>query len=288
MANRDEAADIDPSAATSPGHATASPVGRWPDGTPGDQTPDDPEQWGTPEGRRIIALLWGAPTPSVRGPRQRLSVDEIIEAATDLADADGFEALSMRGLAKRIGTSPMSLYTYVPGKAELFELMIDRAYGERALPDPGLPWRQRYESHAREGLAMYRRHPWLLQSNLWRLPLGPNVLDVTESMLAIGADAGLSAAHGVRVASLLESYVFGIARSDIADSAEALRTGQSRGDFWDARSSFWGTYFDANRYPVMVRTWESGAYERLEDPEGDLRFALGLVLDSVERLVDDG
>ena len=180
----------------------------------------------------------------------------------------------------------MSLYTYVPGKAQLFELMIDRAYAGRARPDTGRPWRARYEAHAREALAMYRRHPWLVESNLWRLPLGPHVLDISEDMLAVGRAAGLPAAYAVRLATLLESYAYGIARGELVDQNEARRTGQTVDDYWTARSDFWGTYFDPTRYPQMLHTWETGAYDEEADAELDLAFALGLILDSVERLVD--
>jgi AcrR family transcriptional regulator len=255
----------------------------WPPG------PDaDPQSWGTPEGRRVLALLWDPPGPGARGPRQKLSLDQIVAAGTALADADGFDGLSMRGLAKHLGVGAMSLYTYVPGKAELFELMIDRAYGGRALPAPELGWRQRYEAHARAALGMYRHHPWLVHSNLWRLPLGPHVLDVSEDMLRVGADAGLDADLRVRVASLLESYIFGIARGEIADRSEVLRTGMSRDDYWQARSSFWGTHFDSARYPTTLATWERGGFEGDVGADDDLAFALGLILDSVQRLVTSG
>jgi AcrR family transcriptional regulator len=214
-----------------------------------------------------------------------MSLDRIVEAATALADAAGFEALSMRGLAKHLGMGAMSIYTYVPGKSELFEMMIDRAYGERELPAAALGWREGYEGHARAALGMYRRHPWLVHSNLWRLPMGPHVLDVNEDMLRIGAAAGLDADHRVRVASLLESYIFGIARGEIADRTEVLRTGVSRDDYWEARSSFWNTYFDPRRYPTTLATWEAGAFEAGAGTEGDLAFALDLILDSVQRLI---
>lgn len=241
--------------------------------------------WGTPEGRRIIQLLWAPPEQPTRGPKPKTSVKEIVVAAMALADAEGFEALSMRALAKDVGVGAMTLYSYVPGKAELFELMVDAAYAERAFPEGDLGWRERYRGHAFEARQMYRRHPWLLQSNLWRLPLGPGVLDVTEDLLAIGQTAGLSYSVGARVASLLEAYSFGTARGEIADRDEARRTGQTSDDFWDARAGFWQTYFDTARYPMMLATWESGAYDEAGDSDADLGFAVDLILDSVARLV---
>ncbi|MDO5500113.1 MAG: TetR/AcrR family transcriptional regulator [Propionibacteriaceae bacterium] len=239
---------------------------------------------GTPEGRRVVELLWDPPEPAMRGPRPKVSLDQVVTTAMELADAEGYAGLSMRSLARRLGIGAMSLYTYVPGKTELFELMIDRAYAERSRPNRSWPWRRRYEQHASEALAMYRRHPWLVDSNLWRLPVGPHVLDISEDLLAIGRDAGLSLKVGARVSQLLESYIFAIARGEVADQAQAARTGESVDDYWAARSSFWTTYFDTQRYPTMLATWEGGFYDD-DDPAADLQFALGLILDSVERLI---
>lgn len=240
----------------------------------------------TPAGRRIVDLLWGEQPASTRGPRPKLTLEEVLSASMDLADANGWEALSMRGLARRLGVGTMSLYTYVPGKSELFELMIDRAYGERSYPDAQLPWRERYEHHAREALAMYRRHPWLVHANLWRLPPGPHVLDISEDLLCVGRDAGLPLGVGVRVSELLESYAFGLARGEIADQAEAARTGESADDYWAARSSVWTNHFDSARFPMTYETWKAGFYEAdVATQRLDLPFALGLILDSIERLV---
>lgn len=240
---------------------------------------------GTPIGRRIVELLWDAPPPAARGRRPKVSVTQVVDAAIALADEEGFEALSMRSLARRLGVGAMSLYTYVPGRDELFELMIDRAYGERTSSDPAQPWRARYVHHARQALAMYRSHPWLVHSNLWRLPPGPGCLGVSEDLLAVGRAAGLPTGTGARVSSLLESYIFGIARGEIADQAQAARSGQSSDEHWAARASVWTRYFDPQRFPMLLQTWESGHYDEHGDDEAELRFALDLILDSVERMV---
>src|SRR6476469_3712803 len=82
-----------------------------------------------------------APGP---GTRQGLTVDEVVASATALADAEGLDAVTMRRVAGQLGVVPMTLYTYVPGKAELLDLMLDAAY--QAMPRAsmaGLPWRQR-------------------------------------------------------------------------------------------------------------------------------------------------
>jgi AcrR family transcriptional regulator len=78
----------------------------------------------------LLQLLWrGEEQPS---PRSGLTVGKIVRAGIELADAAGLEALTMRRVAEQLGVGTMSLYTYVPGKGELLDLMVDRVYGERA------------------------------------------------------------------------------------------------------------------------------------------------------------
>src|SRR6266699_809038 len=79
---------------------------------------------------RSLALLWRTRERPSRKGKPDLSVDRIVQAAIELADADGLAALSMRRIAERLGVGTMSLYTHVPGKAELIDLMFDTAYGE--------------------------------------------------------------------------------------------------------------------------------------------------------------
>src|ERR1700754_3557298 len=96
--------------------------------------------------QRSLELLWRRQQPPTRGPKQRLDLDEIVRAAIEVADADGLSALSMRKVAERLGVGTMSLYTYVPGKAELVDVMLDTVCGEVGMPEdvPG-GWRGRLE-----------------------------------------------------------------------------------------------------------------------------------------------
>lgn len=71
-----------------------------------------------------------------------------------MADAEGLAALSMRRVADALGVAPMSLYTYVPSKAELIDVMLDAVYGELARPEPEAGgWRARLAFAARVGAA---------------------------------------------------------------------------------------------------------------------------------------
>lgn len=78
---------------------------------------------------RSIALAWGIAANPQRGPKREMSVERIVEAAVELADAEGIGAVSMAAVAKRLGFTPMSLYRYVTAKDDLLLLMQDEATG---------------------------------------------------------------------------------------------------------------------------------------------------------------
>jgi len=245
-----------------------------------------PEQWGTPEGQAMIKLLWDPPTPSARGPKQKITLDQLIEAGMAVSEKEGWEGLSMRKLAQHLGVGVMSLYTYVPGKEQLFELMVDRAYGTRKFPDKSLPWRAQVELHAREARAMYARFPWMLHANLWRTPLGPHVMDQQEDLYRAVMASGLNKADTVRVTGAIEAHVFGVARGEITDARESARTGVTADQYWESRGGFWQTYYSPERFPTMTAIWESGAFD--EPPMAGAEFGLARLLDGVELLIERG
>ncbi|MCA1656013.1 MAG: TetR/AcrR family transcriptional regulator, partial [Pseudonocardiaceae bacterium] len=98
---------------------------------------------------RSMQLMWGdGPAPRSRGPKQGLTVDRIVRAGIEIADADGLAALSMRRVAERLGVGTMSLYTYVPAKAELVDVMYDRAVGTVDPPEVTGGWREKLSAEA--------------------------------------------------------------------------------------------------------------------------------------------
>ncbi|MEO3876278.1 TetR/AcrR family transcriptional regulator C-terminal domain-containing protein [Nonomuraea sp. B12E4] len=213
---------------------------------------------GQGDARRSMALLWrtGEPDAVRPGPKPGLSVDAIVDAAIAVADREGMAALSMRKVGQRLGRTGMALYTYVPSKGELVDLMYDRALGE--LPagyDTSAGWRAAVSSWAERTLACYLRHPWVPQVSRARPVLGPNEFAVLESVVAILRETGLRPGRLRGVVSLLFDFVRGAATSVAESRLAPSATGVSDEEWWQARSSLLEEVAPgfAARFPMV--TW---------------------------------
>jgi AcrR family transcriptional regulator len=252
------------------------------------------EYTGRGDPARSMALLWGIQKPPTRGPKPGLRVERIVEAAIRVADAEGLAALSMRRVAGELGVGTMSLYTYVPGKAELLDVMLDTVLGEVARPDAVAGgWRDRLEAYARELWAHYHRHPWALRVSGARSLLGPNETALYEASLAVVSGIGLSGREMMQVVTLVGEYVRGAAARAVEAAQVAKETGVTDEQWWREREPLLDQVFDPARYPTVTRIAEEGAFSQpeggldynLQDAVDSFEFGLRRVLDGIEALV---
>ncbi|MEU6351804.1 TetR/AcrR family transcriptional regulator [Streptomyces sp. NPDC047072] len=232
---------------------------------------------------RTLELLWDSgPRPS-RGPKPGLTLDRIVEAAVRVADAEGLDAVSMRRVATELGTGAMSLYRYVPGKAELLDLMLDRVQRPSENPaDLGDgTWRSALEAMARATLALYTRHPWLLGVNQSRPLLGPSALDGMEKVLDRIKPMGLTDPELVSAVIAVDGYVVGAARTQVYEREAERTSGMTTAEFYAAQAPFIEKVMATGRYPVLASlaedTWSAG-FDHFE-------FGLQRILDGLETCV---
>ncbi|MBB5856623.1 TetR/AcrR family transcriptional regulator [Amycolatopsis umgeniensis] len=243
---------------------------------------------------RSLDLLWrdrGDARQPTRGRKPKLTLDQVISTAVALADGAGEATVSMSQIAKELDVGTMTLYTYVPGKTELLDLMVDSVLAARDLPGPGDPrpdgWREQVRLYAERTLAVFRAHPWLRSTSMVRPVLGPGLMAGQEYLIAAVSDIGLAPRKAAAAANSIEIYV----QANAALSAETAQveqeTGQSTDAWWGQRSVFWEKYFDVERHPAMTRIWESGGYEAETCEAADESFTFGLerMLDGIEALV---
>jgi AcrR family transcriptional regulator len=155
--------------------------------------------------------IWLRPGPGERKPT--LSRERIVATALQIADAEGFEAVSMRRIAGELGAGTMTLYHYVKTKDELIALVGDAIMGELVIPDEQLPegWREGLAEIARRTRGVFARHPWILEHIDEQSDdgAGPNTLRHIEQSIAMASRTGLDIEGQLELTALIDDYVFG-------------------------------------------------------------------------------
>jgi AcrR family transcriptional regulator len=239
---------------------------------------------------RTLALLWRNPAAVPRhGPRQGLSIDTVVAAATQVADTEGLEAVTMRRVAKALGVASMTLYTYVPGKAALLDLMLDAAYRSMARVDTsGQPWRQRLAAIAEENKALFENHPWAATISTIRPPLGPGMMTKYEHELLALEGLGLDDVLMDASLTYLLSFVQAWARASADARAAHQDSAMDDSEWWATSGPLLARVLDETAYPIAARVGSAAgaAHGSAYSPGHAYTFGLARVLDGLSTLID--
>ncbi len=145
----------------------------------------------------------------------KLSREAIAAVALAVADKEGFEAVSMRRVARELGVGTMSLYYYIKTKDDLIAAMDDALMGETLLPSLPKPWRRAIVEIAKRTHAVFIRHPWALAGML-SAPPGLNAMRHMEQCLEALAATSLTAAQKLTLLAMVDDFVFGHALREAA------------------------------------------------------------------------
>ncbi|MDQ4094194.1 MAG: TetR/AcrR family transcriptional regulator [Actinomycetota bacterium] len=239
---------------------------------------------------RTLELLWRvSATTSRRGPRQGLSIDAVVSAATTLADGEGLAAVTMRRVAQALGVAPMTLYTYVPSKAELLDLMLDAAYTQ--MPRTGTTgqlWRRRVTAVAEENRALFEAHPWAATVSTVRPPLGPGLMAKYEHELSALDGLGLEDVEMDAALTHLLSFVQSCARDATAARISQQDSAMDDEQWWAANAPLLARVFNADAYPIAARVGAAAgaAYGSAYNPEHAYDFGLQRVLDGLAAIIE--
>jgi AcrR family transcriptional regulator len=232
-----------------------------------------------------LQLLWGhAPGPK-RGPKAKLALADVVAAGVAIVDRDGLGALTTRAVAEALGISPMSLYTYVPGKDELLDLMVDHVLGEIVRPR-GSSWRAKLTDVAKQNWTLVMRHPWILEVTTHRPVLGPNLFAKYEMELSAVDGLGLDEIEMNRALTLVLDYVNGVVRNAARERWVKQRTGKTDSEWWYEVAPFLGQVMDDRAFPLASRVGTVfGETYGAHDPDGDFAFGLERVLDGLAQFL---
>lgn len=145
-----------------------------------------------------------------RRPRGSLTREQVVEAALELADAEGLEALTMPRLARRLDCGVMTLYGYVDSKEDLLDAIAQRGLADLRLPRPlpagAEPILLEWGRALRLNLI---KHPSMPMIFLSRSVVRPGILYGLEALLGPLDRAGMPPAYGVHAVYAVLTYTTG-------------------------------------------------------------------------------
>lgn len=164
----------------------------------------------------------------------------IIEAGLQLLAEGGAEALTIRGLARKLVLVPSALYRYVRDRDDLLNLLLAHAHADLiatvqtahdAVPRDDLRGRWRAFAHSLRSWSLGHRHEWLLiQSSAISGP-GPRLPDtygLHVLLLRLGADAeaaGRVPIRGERHGSAIPGLAAMLALAEVTASEQTVLAG---------------------------------------------------------------
>ena len=160
---------------------------------------------------RMIRVLWADDPQVRRGPKPRLTIQQVVGAGMAIADQEGVGAMTMQRVAARLGSTKMAMYKYVPGRAELLALMLEGALLD---PEPSTEpeWRTALAAWTREVHSRALAHPWSVELLQRPHVPGPHELRWLEVGLQALAELPLRDAEKLDVLALLVGHAVSSAR----------------------------------------------------------------------------
>ncbi|WP_052852432.1 TetR/AcrR family transcriptional regulator [Streptomyces avicenniae] len=233
----------------------------------------------------LLDLLWRTRPPGTRGPRGSLTLDQIVGAAVEIADAEGVEGVSMRKVAEKVGVTTMSLYRYVPSKDDLLDLMFEMGTGMPDTSDWPDDWYGRIESYALDVRRVMIARPWMIDIPISGPPMGPNNIAWMEAVLASLSDTPLSEDDKLGVLMVVSGFVLNEVSQEVSVTRAAPRTGVGYMEWGMAYQRMLEKVTDNPDYPALSRLVKSGAFaDDRSTAEEDFLYGLRFILDGITAL----
>jgi len=211
--------------------------------------------------------------PSGRTPLTR---DRVLRAAISHADTVGLEGLSMRGLAGGLKVAPMALYRHVTNREDLIDAMIDVVFGEVVLPSGGADWKTAMRERGLSMHGVLTQHPWAIGLMESRRHPGPANLRHHDAVIGKLRSAGFDVAMVAHAYSLLDSYIYGFALTQVRRAVETPAD-------MAAMAKELVEPFSLNEYPNLAEFVNDHVMTPRYQHANEYGYGLDRVLDAIER-----
>ena len=215
-------------------------------------------------------------TRSPGARRERLSRDRVLRAAVAVADAGGLETLTMRVLGQELGVGPMALYRHVANKDDMVDGIVDLVFAEVVVPGTDADWKTAMRERAISLRGVLSRHRWAVGLMESRTNPGPANLRHHDAVIGNLRAAGFDMAMAAHAYSLLDSYIYGFAQTQMNLPFE------STDDIVELSQTMLQP-FPINAYPNLAAFITEHAMQPGYDFADEFEYGLDLILDGIER-----
>jgi AcrR family transcriptional regulator len=200
--------------------------------------------------------------------RAGLSREQIGQTAVEIADAEGFEAVSMRRVARELGAGTMTLYHYVRNKDELLTLMGDVVMGGLIVPEDELAgdWRQALSTLARATRKSFKEHSWIFEAMGQPVGSGPNGLRHFEQSMEAVSEVQARPLERIELVTLVDDYVFGFTLRELL---QEMYEAEGDPDMTESGLAFFESELGSGEYPNLSKMFR-----------GDLRAGIERLMQS--------
>ena len=157
---------------------------------------------------------------AARVPWGTISREQVIETATAIVRAGGYEEMTIRSLAAELGVGPMSLYRHVRDKDDLLDEVVDRLLAKawRPSPVPG-DWQAWIAAAANKFRNFLVNQPAALHVFLRHPVVSPAAVARMNAMMEVLRDVTPDEDSAKRAYAAIHTYTLGFA------ALEASRAG---------------------------------------------------------------
>jgi AcrR family transcriptional regulator len=212
-----------------------------------------------------------------RRRRTPLTRERVLQAAMQLADEGGEEALTMRNVGKALGVEAMSLYNHVANKEDVVDGLVDLVFAELEVPEPGAAdWRAAMRGRALSIREALNRHRWAVGRMEGRLRPGHATLRHHDASMGCLREAGFPFRDAVHALSVQDAYVYGFA---LQEKNLPFERAEEVSEVMEVQARH-VPEMEAFPYLVEVATQMASAGY---DYAAEFAFGLDLILDALER-----
>ncbi|MDX6511388.1 MAG: hypothetical protein QOE36_892 [Gaiellaceae bacterium] len=213
-------------------------------------------------------------------PRLPLNRDRILQAALELADEGGIEALTMRKLARALGFEAMSLYNYVANKDDLLDGILDLVLAESEPPSPAGDWDAAIRTSAISVHEALRRHPWSCALLMAPERVRPARLRYMDLLLGRLREAGFSAETTYHAYHVLDGHIFGFSLWETSHTYTADDVSKFEAKFEQT--------ITADAFPYLHEHAKQHFSEGTHREVRAFEFGLDLIVDGLEKIRETG